>query len=58
MLFFLCFGESAPCKSYEEAKRIPIDERNRLVEMLSETYKNQQEEMEKSKNKGKSAKRY
>jgi len=58
MLFFLCFGESAPCKSYEEAKRIPIDERNRLVEMLSETYKKQQEEMEKSKNKGKSAKRY
>lgn len=54
VIFFLTFGEQAPCKSIEEAKRIPVKQRDALVKKLSEVYENQKKEMEKSsKGKGK-----
>jgi hypothetical protein len=47
IFFYMAFGEQAPCKSIEEAKRLPIKERDRLVGKIAETYKRQQDEAKK-----------
>lgn len=57
ILFFLTFGEQAPCKSIQEAKQLPTRERNFYVDKLNESYQKQKEEMDKASRKGKSTKK-
>jgi hypothetical protein len=57
ILFFLTFGEQAPCKSIQEAKQLPVRERNFYVDKLNESYQKQKEEMDKASRKGKSTKK-
>jgi hypothetical protein len=52
MAFYLTFGEQAPCKSIEEVGRLPVRIRDALIQKLTETYKNQQDEMKKQNRKG------
>lgn len=52
ILFFLTFGEQAPCKSIQEAKQLPVRERNFYVQKLNESYQKQKEEMDKANRKG------
>lgn len=51
VLFFLSFGESAPCKSIEEAMNLPIDVRDEIAKRLAEAYREQKEQMEESQRK-------
>jgi hypothetical protein len=57
ILFFLTFGEQAPCKSIQEAKQLPVRERNFYVDKLNESYQKQKEEMDKASRKGKSTRK-
>ena len=54
LLFFLTFGEQAPCKSIHEARQISVQDRNFWVKKLSESYQRQKDEMDKSNRKSKS----
>lgn len=47
-MFFLCFGEQAPCKSISEAMDLPTRQRDSIISQLSEAYRKQKEEMDKS----------
>ena len=51
VVFFLTFGEQAPCKSIEEAKKIPVRQRDAIVKRLSEAYEKQKKDMEDSSRK-------
>lgn len=53
IFFYMSFGEQAPCKSIQEAKQMPVRERDRLVAKIAESYKRQQDDAKKGSKGGK-----
>lgn len=56
LLFFLTFGEQAPCKSIAEAIKLPIRQRDAIAKLMSESYQKQKEEMDRANRKSGSGK--
>lgn len=58
LLFHLTFGEQAPCKSLTEAMNLPIKQRDAFVQMISDAYRKQKEEMDRANRKNNPGTRY